>query len=343
MCPLRLIPRIFSFDEEEVAPEHRAQRTINRVRIPEITNYILDYPNDYVFSSLTASVDGCMNFTPFSLEPQFKDIGRLTISLDARFLINDGQHRRAAILEALKINPDLGSESISVVFYADTGLTRSQQMFADLNRHAVNTTSSLGILYDHRDHLATVTKEIVSEIPLLRQYTDMEKQNLSQLSPRLFSLSTIFNTNCKILNKKKGQAINDQERDFLKKFWCELASSMNEWQRVFRKELAPNKLRTTSISTTAVFLEAIGVVANYLYLNHPDDWPNYVQRLSKIDCSRNECSDWYGRAYTSTGRIVKNRDSIQSTANLIKIKIGLPLSEKELLVEDKLKVGVSNA
>ena len=33
MCPLRLIPRIFVFDEEEVVPEHRAQRTLNKGRI----------------------------------------------------------------------------------------------------------------------------------------------------------------------------------------------------------------------------------------------------------------------------------------------------------------------
>ena len=49
MCPLRLIPKIFLFDEEEIPAEHRAQRILNKIRIPEITNYIIENQNDYVF------------------------------------------------------------------------------------------------------------------------------------------------------------------------------------------------------------------------------------------------------------------------------------------------------
>jgi len=33
MCPLHLIPKIFLFDEDELKPELRAQRTINRPRL----------------------------------------------------------------------------------------------------------------------------------------------------------------------------------------------------------------------------------------------------------------------------------------------------------------------
>ena len=58
MCPLRLIPKIFLFDEDEMVPELRAQRSLIRARIPEITQYILDHPRDYVFSAITASIDG---------------------------------------------------------------------------------------------------------------------------------------------------------------------------------------------------------------------------------------------------------------------------------------------
>ncbi len=44
----------------------------------------------------------------------------------------------AAIEEALKVRPELGDETLSVVFLHDAGLKRSQQMFADLNRHAIS-------------------------------------------------------------------------------------------------------------------------------------------------------------------------------------------------------------
>ena len=42
MCPLKLIPKIFLFDEEELVPELRAQRILNKNRIPEISRYIVD-------------------------------------------------------------------------------------------------------------------------------------------------------------------------------------------------------------------------------------------------------------------------------------------------------------
>src|SRR5699024_11051271 len=103
-------------------------------------------------------------FKPILDHSPYQNIGTVTISLEARFLINDGQHRRAAIEEALKIHPDLGDETISVVFFLDTGLKKAQQMFADLNRHAVNTTTSLGILYDFRDQLSLLTKSITHTV-----------------------------------------------------------------------------------------------------------------------------------------------------------------------------------
>ena len=58
MCPMRLIPKIFLFNEEELVPELRAQRQLNRARIPEIARYMSGNPEGYVFSAITASVDG---------------------------------------------------------------------------------------------------------------------------------------------------------------------------------------------------------------------------------------------------------------------------------------------
>src|SRR6185295_5108472 len=160
MCPLRLIPRIFLFDEEELRPELRAQRSLNKQRVPEIARYIVRNPKGYTFSALTASIDAKVKFEPLGGEDSERNIGRLHVPMNARFVINDGQHRRAAIEAALHDNPDLGDEAISVVFFLDVGLKRCQQMFADLNRYAVRPTTSLGLLYDHRDEWAMIAKAV---------------------------------------------------------------------------------------------------------------------------------------------------------------------------------------
>src|SRR5580693_479610 len=62
MCPLRLIPRLFVFDEEELPPEMRAQRTLNKARVPEMARYLVGNPKDYVFSALTASINAEVQF-----------------------------------------------------------------------------------------------------------------------------------------------------------------------------------------------------------------------------------------------------------------------------------------
>ncbi|MDG1143608.1 MAG: DNA sulfur modification protein DndB, partial [Burkholderiales bacterium] len=137
MCPLKLIPKVFLFDEEELSPELRAQRSLNRNRVPEIANYITSNPNDYVFSALTASIDGEVKFNPIGGDDKYERLGVLQVDMQSRFIINDGQHRRAAIEQAIRENSDVGAETIAVVFFIDRGLARSQQMFADLNRYAV--------------------------------------------------------------------------------------------------------------------------------------------------------------------------------------------------------------
>ena len=131
MCPLKLLPKIFLFDEAPIPPELRAQRTLNRARVPEIAHYILKNRDDYAFSAITASVDGEVRFEPANTSEEDADVGWLTVPMSARFVINDGQHRRAAIEAALEEDTGLGDETIAVVLFLDAGLHRSQQLFAD--------------------------------------------------------------------------------------------------------------------------------------------------------------------------------------------------------------------
>ena len=44
-------------------------------------------------------------------------------------MINDGQHRRAAIEKALTENPDLRKDTIAVVFFKDKGLKSLNKCF----------------------------------------------------------------------------------------------------------------------------------------------------------------------------------------------------------------------
>ena len=135
MCPLAVLPRLFRSEDEDVQPELQAQRVLNRSRVPEIARYITDNPDSYVLSSIVGSVNREVRFEPVPGQAGASGMGTLTLPIAARFLIHDGLHRRAAIEAALRLKPELGEETVSLVLYVNPGFQRSEQIFSDLKRH----------------------------------------------------------------------------------------------------------------------------------------------------------------------------------------------------------------
>ncbi|MFC5703046.1 DNA sulfur modification protein DndB [Cohnella faecalis] len=330
MCPMRIIPKIFLFDEEELQPEIRAQRVLNKSRIPEISSYIVQNPEAYVFSALTASVDGNIEFSPASDQPVHYNLGFIKIPMDAQFIINDGQHRRAAIEAALKERPELGDETISVVFFVDLGLRRSQQMFADLNRYSIRTTKSLSLLYDYRDPYAQMAREIISEVHVFNGLTETEKSTISNRSNKLFTLSGIHNATLDLLQDKNNLDLSSQTALAIE-YWNEISKNINEWQLVKKGEVSAAELRKDYIHAHAVVLSAIGKAGRTLIQCYPHDWKAKLGQLKVINWHRNNVQ-WEGRALIG-GKISNSRNNITLMAIELKRSLGLVLSVEEECAE----------
>jgi len=338
MCPLKLIPRIFLYDEEELTPELRAQRTLNRARIPEISRYIIENPKSYTFSALTASIDGDIAFEPLENRGMNRNVGYLKIPMGARFLINDGQHRRAALEAALKAKPELGDETITVVFFIDTGLRRSQQMFADLNKHAVRPTKSLGILYDHREPLAELARNLAIAVPIFNGLTEMEKTTISNRSTKLFTLSSIYQANLSLLKKKKSDDISSVEKQIAIEFWNEVTKVMPRWQEAKERKVDTATLRKDYIHAHGLALHALGIVGADLVKRHPNEWKERLANLSAIDWSRSNAKLWEGRAMIG-GRVSKAYNNLVLTVNVLKRTLDIPLLKEEERIECLWKKG----
>jgi DNA sulfur modification protein dndB len=328
MVPLRMISRLFPSDEEYVPPEYRAQRKLNAARIPVISKYILQNRQDYVFSALAASIDGTFKFIPSEIA---SDVGVLEVSMDARFQINDGQHRKAAIIEALAEDETLADETISVVFFEDKGLVRSQQIFTDLNKHAVKTSNSISELYDSRDDLAVVTRKVVSSVAFINEFTDKEKDILGKFSSKLFTLNMFYNANRKIIQRLE---INRVCERFLIDFWNCVAENIVQWNELSNKEISKVDLRENYIVTQAVVIQALGRVGNYFYLHRNANMHDSLQKLRDIDWKRT-AHQWHLRTIRANGRMINSETAIILTANVIKQKIGIGLDEDELCKEKK--------
>ena len=328
MVPLKMIPRLFPSDDEYVAPEYRAQRKLNSSRIPVMSKYILDNRDTYVFSALAASIDGEFKFVPAT---ESTDIGLLEVSMDAKLLINDGQHRKAAIIEALKEDSSLNDETISVVFFADQGLKRSQQMFTDLNKHAVKTSNSIAELYDSRDQLAVITRNVISEIEFLDEFTDKEKDILGKYSSNLFTLSTFYNANKRII---RGGKLEDDTEAFLLRYWQAVVDNIEPWKELKNKEISKVDLRENYIITQSVIIQVLGRLGNYFYLNKKVNLTETLKGLSKVDWRRS-AAVWKLRTIRENGRMINNEDAIILTCNVVKQNLSIPLVGAEMAREEK--------
>lgn len=337
MCPLRLLPKLFLFNEDEMVPELRAQRQLNKARLPELARYVLENRDDYVFSAITASVDADVKFEPFGDDPEMRRMGVLRIPMSARFVLNDGQHRRAAIELAMRENPAIGDESIAVVFFLDQGLARCQQMFADLNRYAIRPARSLGVLYDHRDDKAQLAKLVVARSPVFRDVVEMERTTLAPRSRRLFTLSAIYTATAALLSNIELEGA-EARAALAAKFWETVGAQIPQWALVQKGNLTAGEVREDFIHSHGVVLQALGRVGNGLLHHRRKDWKKVLPKLGSIDWRRGNAALWEGRAMIG-GRVSKAQQNVLLTTNAIKNHLGLGLAADELRAEEAYERG----
>jgi len=318
MCKLRDIPKLFIFNEPEVPAELRAQRMVNKSRLPKLVSYVLENKDNYIFSAITASVDGISEFVPFE---ENTTIGNLNIPMDAKLLINDGQHRRAAIEKIIEEKPELGYESIPVVFFLDYGLSNSQQMFADLNRHTVRPTRSLSILYDHRNELSRKVLELINDVKFFRGRIEKEKTSLSNRTTKLFTLSAIYSANRHILTNSNGNVRSTDIFNFAVQYWNALFEQIIPWQEVSAKKISSCEFRKVYTCAHGVLLEAFGKIGRWIEMAEVKNWKRKIEVLRTIDYRKSNVSLWEG-VCMNNGRMSKSFSNVNATYELLKNLIG---------------------
>lgn len=327
LIPLSEIPHLFKFsDWSQCTPEVRAQRVLNKARVPDIAKYILENEDGYLFSSITASYSCPVSFIPSA---QNAEVGTLEMELEnVEFIINDGQHRCAAIAAALKQNPALGKEKISVLLFETESLERLQQMFSDLNRFVQKTSKSLGTLYDHRNNLSTLTVEVLEEVYVFRDMVDKEKVTIPLRSPKLFTIAALYEANEELLGKKIDKKGSSGYAKLLRaavEYWTELSKTIGDWRKVKKGELSAFELRQEKINTHAVVLRALGGVGRMLLEKYPDDWQGKLKLLEKIDWRKSvdgSANPLWDDVCITAGSVVSNRQARAATLAVLLRQIG---------------------
>jgi DNA sulfur modification protein DndB len=320
LMPISAVPRLLPAPENSaLPPEARAQRSLNERRVPEIARYILSHEDDWLFSSLTASypTDVAIRFEAGAKTP---DMGTLHIPIDVELLINDGQHRRAALAAAVREDRTLGNQTISIVLFPGEDLERNQQMFSDLNRTVQKTSRSLDIMYDHRDPLNQLTLSVAERVPLLRGRVEKEAISLSARSAKFLTVSALYDSLQQLLGdvpeKTTETRLGELEEQAVE-YWRQLSEHIPPWLEIAGGNMRPAEARMEYVCAHSVFFFAIGSVGRILYLSNQLE---LAIQLKQIDYRRAN-PEWQGICMLGPD-IVTRRQTRYALRQMILFKIG---------------------
>jgi DNA sulfur modification protein DndB len=205
-------------------------------------------------------------------------------------------------------------------------------MFADLNRYAIRPTTSLGLLYDHRDSWASIAKHVVAGVDVFSGLTEMERSTISNRSIKLFTLSGIHNATHSLLSGI--DLANDEARvQLATEFWSCIGGQISDWALAKDRKVSAAELRQDYVHSHTLALAALARVGNGLLSTETKSWKGRLKKLSSLDWARSN-RQWEGRAM-SAGRLSKRNVNVTLTANLIKIHLGLPLTVDEQQLENE--------
>lgn len=330
MIPLRLLGKLFVFDQEEMPAEMRAQRDLNPRRAKAIANYVLT-SKPYTLSAITVTIDVPSDDTPdFCFKPMgndANDTGHLQVPMSAQFLIADGQHRTAGLKQALQENPELGDETIPVVLFLHVSLKSAQQMFHDLNHFAAKPTKSLNLLYDHRTEGANLTREVMKGVPVFRQFTDTERTSLMKNSLKLFTLNGLAEAN-EVLLHNLHQPYEEQVQLAIA-YWLSISNEMPDWKAILEKQRNPGEVRQELLSGHAITLVALGILGNWLLRHRANDWQSELKAigLSSVDWSKTN-PEWQNLIIFG-GCVRKNKTTAIALANYLEARTKLTQAQLE--------------
>jgi DNA sulfur modification protein DndB len=335
LMPLEAVGNMFKFDPEErqwtdLSPEQREQRALNKARVPALTSYIVDNEDDYLFASITASYKTEPVFVSSPQPDGSSNIGTLKIKMGDELTINDGQHRCAGIVEAVKKNPALGNNTISVLLFPWESTGRVQQMFTDLNRHVQKTSKSLDVLFDKRDPISIATMFSLDKVPVFKNLTEKVDASLKAKSTKIFTLAALYDANADLLKDQEDDDIEENAKR-LTEYWTEVAAHMPEWTKVLNGQKLSTELRSETIAAHSTVLRALGALGSDLMKE--SDWKARLAALEHVDWAKTN-PDWQNVCIVANS-VVSNRQARVATKVYIKGRLGMPLTDGEQRSLDK--------
>jgi DNA sulfur modification protein DndB len=297
-------------------------------RTTEITNYLLTNENRFLGAIIVAAWGGAPEYLPLEMEKNSengdvlagmdRNFGVLTFDGTHQFFALDGQHRLKAIKDAVKRNPELGREDITVIvvphFDDEAGRRRTRRLFTNINRNAVKTTAQENIALDEDDGFAILTRRLLDDHEFLRQdgvvqvFSKVGNDGELKLATRQVGVTGTAWTTIGVLydlltdlgfglhesmNKTSQRAtddILDESYEALAKRIDELLAACGNMRERYEAHAAPKDLRAPKgrdgdghpFMRPAVQVQVVRA-ARHIIEQGLLDWPELLRRLGELD------------------------------------------------------------
>lgn len=147
-------------------------------RSSDIEKYLLSNEQRFMGSLIVSAVGGEPKFVPvtFGEEDAYSfangKIGFLRFDGSENYYVLDGQHRLAAIKDALTKDYDkLSKDEVSMIIVwhdnNEVGRTRARRLFTTVNRYAKKTSRTEDIVFDEDNPIDIYTRRLIREHPFL--------------------------------------------------------------------------------------------------------------------------------------------------------------------------------
>lgn len=121
-------------------------------------------------------------------------LGILELQGTEKLFAIDGQHRVVGIKRAILEQEEIGEEEVSVIFVGHSndrkGLQRTRRLFTTLNRYAKPVSKTEQIALDEDDAVAIITRRLLENYRLLKDFTSILKSKSIPNSDRT-NLTTV--------------------------------------------------------------------------------------------------------------------------------------------------------
>lgn len=172
-----------------------------------IKEYILTQKEHFFNALVLAVYDGDPTWNELEFEfndTRYYSMGFLHLNGYERIFPVDGQHRVEGIKSALKENPNLKDETITVIFIGHhdnpEGKEKTRRIFSTLNRYAKPVSLGDNIALDEDDVVAITTRDLLEKYPLfMNENVKIDKKSSKALADNdeksFTSLITLYETN----------------------------------------------------------------------------------------------------------------------------------------------------